>query len=458
MTNNKHSSKPSPPSLSQGSNQFFSLDSTIQDLPLYDFQVDINCLGEELAHIFEQYPLLPGAILTKKEQYLGMISRQQFLEYLLLPQGLELFLNQPLKVLYGYAPKLTLILPGATPILTAERKALRRLPEFLSEPIVVQIEPSFYRILDFNKLNIASWQIRGIETQARYERNQIKMIQSQKMASLGRLVDGVAKEILNPVGFIWGNLTYVSSYIENLMEILSAYEKHISDLPKEIVELTEDIELDFLREDLPRAIGSIKSGAERLKKLAESLQTFCYIDQVYAKPADIHACLDNVILMLKSNLNSEIEIVKNYTNIPPVNCYMGQLNQVFMNILTNAIDVLLNQAVAQQVAQELNQLGQQESDDKPRIEISTQIYSNQANQSGIPENRWVSIRIADNGPGMSESLQQQILDSFSLTRRSGKETSLAISYQTITAKHGGELKLRSQLGVGTEFEILLPLN
>ena len=447
------------PYLSSGSNQYLSLESTLQELPLYKFKIDISCLGLELAQIFEKYPLLPGAILIEKEQFCGMISRRQLLEYLLHPQGLELFLNQPLEILYSYARRSILVFSGDTPILTAAQQALRRVSEMLGEPIVVQVEPSVYQLLDFQQLNLAAWQLRGIETQVRYERTQAEMIQSEKMSSLGRLVDGLAHEILDPLGFIWGNLTYVSSYSKSLIELLSAYEVYLPEKPVELEELSEEVELEFLREDLPRTLESIKVGAERLKKLSVSLQNFCHVDEIYPKPADLNASIDGIVLLLQSRLKSEIEIVKNYGYLPPVNCYIGQLNQVFMNILTNAVDVLLNQAISQKLAQELNQTTILDAGKKPRIEINTEVISRQSEleQKEAFDVRWISVRIIDNGPGMTKEIQEQILESFSIKQRAAKETSLAVSYQTISAKHGGELKLRSQLGVGTEFEILLPL-
>ncbi|HLO50794.1 MAG TPA: ATP-binding protein [Kamptonema sp.] len=449
----------SGPSLSQGSNQDLSLESTLRDLPLYNFHVQSSCLGVTVAEIFEKNPLLPGVILAEVGNFAGMISRRRLLEYLLKPQGIELFLNLPLKVLYSYARTEMLVLPETTTILTAAQQALRRSPELQGEPVVaVQSEPKSYRLLDVHALNIAYWQIRGIETQVRYERTQTQMIQSEKMTSLGRLVDGVAHEILDPVGFIWGNLTYVTDYSQNLIELVSAYEALWPQIPEEIVQLKEDIEFDFLQQDLPRTIGSIKAGAERLTKLATSLQNFCHIDEVHPKPADLHAVIDGIVLLLKSRLTGEIEVVKNYGYLPPLLCYAGQLNQVFMNILTNAINALINEAVGQELAKEFRGGELKDSAHKARIEIITEVCTPEPPvDTERPMLRWVSVRIADNGPGMSSGKQQRILQSFSTEKRAEKETSLAVSYQIVTAKHGGRFRMRSQLGIGTEFEILLPL-
>ncbi len=449
------------PSLSEGSSQDLRLESTLQELPLYDFQVDISCPGSALARVFEKYPLLPGAILAERGQFVGAISRSRLLEYLLRPHGLELFLNEPLSVLYSYARAEMLVLRESTPIVEAARFALRRSPALLGEPVVVQSDSNRYYLLNIHELNIAYWQIRGIETQVRFEHVQAQMIQNEKMASLGRLVDGVAHEILDPVGFIWGNLAYVSNYSQALLEVISAYEKHWGETPPELEKLKQEIELDFLKEDLPDAIASIRTGAERLKKLVIGLQNFCHLDEVYPKAADLHGCIDGVLLLLKSRLTGEIEIVKNYGHLPPVRCYIGQLSQVFVNILTNAIDALINQSLNRKFAIEFREAGMAfpppTRTHKPRIEISTRVCSFSAIHSEETYARAVSIRIADNGPGISAEKQGQILKSFSIEKRVEKETSLAVSYWIVTAKHGGKFEMRSVPGAGTEFEILLPL-
>jgi hypothetical protein len=449
-----------PPSLLAGSDRDLSIDSTLEELPRYDFSVSPKCRGIKVARVFEKYPLLPGVILFEEGEFLGMISRRQLLECLLHPQGVELFLPQPLSSLYSYARTETLILPQSTPILAATQSALRRRPELLAEPVVVQTTSGTYQLLDVQQLHLAAWQIRGIETQIRYERIQTQMVQSEKMASLGRLVDGVAHEILDPVGFIWGNLTYISSYSQQILELLAVYEKLLPQPSDEIRSIKEEIEIEFLQTDLPQAIASVEAGAERLKKLGTSLQNFCHIDEVYPRPADLNSCLDNIILLLKSRLNSEIKVVKNYGHLPPVSCFLGQLSQVFMNILSNAVDAVITYAVRQNFATQSSA-----SAHNPCIEITTEVRSGETINPSIPYTRWVSIRIADNGSGLSPQAQQQIIESFSTKKRAEKETSLSVSYWIITARHGGQLKLRSTpielrdspSDMGTEFEILLPL-
>jgi signal transduction histidine kinase len=465
---NRSSPKLPLPRLFEASSQALCLESILADLPLHEFQVESYHTGMDIAQIFEQHSSLPGVVLLEHGRFLGMISRQRLLEFLIRPRGSALFLPSALSVLYSYARADHLVMATSTSILTAAQLALRRLPEQQSEPIVVQITPQTYRLLDIHDLNIAYWQLRGVETQVRYERAQTQMIQSEKMASLGRLVDGVAHEILDPVGFIWGNLTHLSTYTAEVMQLLAAYEQHFPEAPPEIRSLQADIELDYLRDDLPQTIASIRAGAERLKNLVTSLQNFCHIDDVYPKPADIHECLDSILLLLKSRLSGEIRIVRNYGHLPPVSCFAGQLNQVFMNILTNAVNALLNQAVRQELSSELRSRKAQpigkEDEPEPQITITTQVRSAPAGNSDSIATRWVTIQIIDNGPGLSAEKYQQVLDSFSVEKRADKETSLAMSYQIITAKHGGKLyfhsppdKSTSLDNHGAAFEIWLPL-
>ncbi len=479
------------PIMTEGSGAALHLESTLQDLPLHHFAVSLDRRGADLANVFERHPLLPGATLTDQGQFVGVLSRQQLLEFLIRPHGMSIFLQEPLWVLRSYARAEMLLLSGDTPILVAAQHALRRSPDLRGEPIVVQQQDQ-YSLLDVHELNIAYWQLRGIETQVRYERMQAQMIQSDKMASLGRLVDGVAHEILDPISFIWGNLSHITNYSQELLSLIAAYEHALPQPPAAVQALQAEIELDYLQQDLPRAVNSVKAGAERLSKLATSLQNFCHIDEVYPKPINLHEALDGILLLLKSRLSSEIHVVRNYGNLPPVQCYPGHLNQVLMNILSNCLDSLLNQAVSLQLDLEFKNRRHSTSAIapafKPTIEITTKVCAMAGDRTDMP--RWVSICIADNGPGLSPEAQRQLLESFSVKRRTEKETSLAVSYQIITAKHGGKFQVRSRSAqlpfprpnvipsnlpsgehpwpnpaqpealeptTGTEFEILLPL-
>jgi signal transduction histidine kinase len=449
----------SKPFLSEGNKSDLGVESTLQELSLYTFEVETSCTGVEVAKLFEKNPLLPGVILQENGKYVGMISRRQLLEFLIRPFGKEIFFEQPLSILHCYTRMGILTLPDTTSILAAMQLSLRRSPELLGEPIVVKTLPDAYSLLDVHELNIASWQIRGIETQVRYERSQAQIIQNDKMANLGRLVDGVAHEILDPVNFIWGNLTHLSNYSQDLMRLVSAYIQEYPNASEEINTIKEDIEFDFLDQDLSKSLASIRTGAERLKKLVNSLQNFCHIDTIHPKPIDLHVCLDSIILLINSRIKGEIIIVKNYGYLPPVYCFLGQLNQVFMNIISRAVDGLLDEAIRQQY--NLEHLDTIVYDQKPQIEITTevitQLSTTSSTVSNMGDSRWVSIRIQDNGAGMSEEQLQQITESFSIGKRAEKETSLEATYRIVTARHGGKLSVRSQLGKGTEFEILLPL-
>jgi signal transduction histidine kinase len=441
-------SKLNIPVLIPGNVQTIQLESLLKDLPLYDFAAEMDILGTEVAQIFEQYSLLPGVILTEQGRFISLMPRHRFLEYLLRPYGIELFLDKPLRVLYSYDRTTPLILNGDTPILSAAQQALRRPFERLGDPIVVRLDNDQYRILDPHELNIAYWQLRGIETQVRIERLQLQMLHSEKMASLGRLVDGVSHEILDPVSFIWGNLSHIAEYSRSLLEIINSYEKCIVEVPQKVTDLKEAIEFDYIREDLPKTLDSIRTGAERLSRLANSLQNFCHIDEVYPRPANLHECLDSVLLLLKSRLSRDIQVVKHYGHLPPVPCFISQLSQVFMNILNCLIDTLLNQAVDRQQDLHLALC------EPPKIMISTEVCS--IDGSG---QRWVSIQIADNAPKMSPETQRQLMQTFSTEL--AKETSLATSYRIVTARHSGKFRVYSDISPEprcTVFEILLPLN
>ncbi|BAZ38452.1 histidine kinase [Calothrix sp. NIES-4101] len=443
-------SKISKPLLSEGNKCDLCVESTLQELPLYTFEVEISCTGVEVAKVFEQHPLLPGVILLEEGKYIGMLSRRHLLEFLIRPFGRELFFGQSLRTIYSYARTQVLLLPATTSILAAMQMSLRRSPEFIAEPIIVKTSTDTYRLLEVNELTIASWQIRGIETQVRYERSQAQMMQNEKMASLGRLVDGVAHEILDPVNFIWGNLTHLSNYSQDLMRLVTAYTQEFPDTSENINALKADIEFDFLDQDLNKSLASIRTGAERLKKLVISLQNFCHIDTIHPKPVDLHACIDSIVLLINSRIKGEIIIKKDYGYLPPVYCFIGQINQALMNILSRAIDALIDDAIRQHY-----RMDDVADEKKPQIEITTEVITQVS--PDMVDSRWVSIKIKDNGSGISQEQKQKIMKSFATQKRTEKETSLESTYRIITARHGGQLNLRSQLGKGTEFEILLPL-
>jgi signal transduction histidine kinase len=452
----------STPRLHDGSLKPLQPESILLDLPLYEFQWSIDQAASELADVFDRMPTLPGILLHDDGELVGMISRSRFADYLLRPHGANLFLAQPIRVIHSYARTQNLILTADTPILAAAQQALRRSPELIGEPVIVKLPGDTYRLLDFHELNIAAWQLRGIETQVWYEKTHLEMLRHNRMASLGRLVDGVSHEILDPVSFIWGNLSHLTNYVRDLLGLIALYEAEVPEVPLALAEYRAEIEVEYLREDIPRTLDSLRTGSNRLSKLATSLQNFCHIDEVYPKAANVHECLDGVLLLLKSRLNNEIAIVKDYGHLPPIPCFIGQISQVFMNILTQAMNSLLYYVANSECAAEFAIPGQRKQNPafQPRIRIQTEACS--IDGSG---NRWIAVRISHNAPSMPVELRRQIESGFADVKPLTQETELTNSYRIITDRHRGRFRvicapsLDQPLAAGltTEFEILLPL-
>lgn len=272
------------------------------------------------------------------------------------------------------------------------------------------------------------------------------LVQSEKMSSLGQLVAGVAHEINNPINFIHGNLEYVSEYTQNLLDLLQLYQKHYPKPKEEIADAIAAIELEFLTEDLAKILNSMQVGTKRIREIVLSLRNFSRLDEAEFKAVDIHEGIDSTLLILRHRLKAradatEIEVIKNYAQLPLVECYPGQLNQVFMNLLANAIDAL----------EEARQSSSNEAIDANPGTIW--IWTEQIDSS------WVAIHIADNGLGMSEKVRSRLFDPFFTTKPVGKGTGLglSISYQIVTQKHGGKLYCTSVLSHGTEFVIQIPI-
>lgn len=267
------------------------------------------------------------------------------------------------------------------------------------------------------------------------KRTQSQLVQSEKMSSLGQLVAGIAHEINNPVNFIYGNLTYAEEYIQKLLNMIELFREAYPDPPPPIPQEIENQELDFIREDLPQILNSMKQGAERIRQIVLSLRNFSRVDEGEKKAVDLHEGIDNTLLLLQQRLDDKISVIKDYSHLPKVECYPGQLNQVFMNLLSNSLDALAGLEQLEKV-----------------ITIKTTVAENHPEQ-------FVAVTIADNGPGIPLEIQPKIFDPFFTTKPVGKGTGLglAVSYQIITEVHGGQISVHSPPSGGTEVIVEIPI-
>ncbi len=275
---------------------------------------------------------------------------------------------------------------------------------------------------------------------------QLQIVQSEKMSALGNLVAGVAHEMNNPLGFIAASLKQAKPTVADITEHLKLYQETSSNKSEEILDHAEAIDLDYSLEDLPKMIDAMVMACDRLKNISTSLRTFSRADKDYKVPFHIHQGIDSTILILKHRLKANeqrpaIEVITNYGDLPQIECFPGQLNQVFMNILANAIDALDESNTGRTLA---------EIKANPNwIKITTSV-----------EDQGVKISILDNGKGMSEEIKEKIFDYLFTTKSVGKGTGLglAIARQIIVEKHSGAIAVNSQPGDGTEFVIQLPFS
>lgn len=295
------------------------------------------------------------------------------------------------------------------------------------------------------------------------QRTQMQLVQSEKMSALGNLVAGVAHEINNPVGFLGGNIEPALDYIKDVFGLLDLYRQKYPHPDAAIQDEIEAIDLDYIREDLPKLVSSMREGVKRIHGISTSLRTFSRADKDYKVPFNLHDGIDSTILILKHRLKAngdrpEIQVIKTYGQIPLIECFAGQLNQVFMNILANAIDAL--EEKIQSCASRSANDAIEEANQKPSFE-EFKAYPNQieVQTSADKSETQAIVQIRDNGIGMPEQVQKCIFNHLFTTKGVGKGTGLglAIAHQIVVEKHGGAIEVHSTLGQGTEFVITLPV-
>lgn len=311
---------------------------------------------------------------------------------------------------------------------------------FLLEEVIARIENQLRLKAQEKQLKEKAQQLELVLKD--FQCTQAQLIQTEKMLSLGQMVAGVAHEINNPINFISGNLTYARNYFKDLMSLVEIYQQTYPNPTPEIEQLAEEIDLEFLLKDWTKLTHSMQVGAERIQKIVQSLKLFSRLDEAELKPVDLHEGIDNTLLLLQHRLKAEgkrceIQVIKDYGELPKFICYGSQLNQVFMHLLSNALDAL-----------------QQKLEETPMITISTEVKHQQKNENFAK----AVIKIADNGMGMSKEVVEQIFDPFFTTKPVGSGTGLglAICHQIVVEKHKGKISCVSTPGQGTELIMEIP--
>ncbi|GAA6623035.1 ATP-binding protein [Scytonema sp. NUACC26] len=343
----------------------------------------------------------------------------------------SILLSTALATLLAFYTSRTIAYP--IKVVTAVAKQVTKEANFdLQAPVLTKDEVGELAIA----LNQLIQQVKKLLKEQQAE-TQARLIQSEKMCSLGRMLAGVAHEIINPVNFISGNLVHAKNYTTDLMTLLQTYKHEIPNPPISIQVLTEEIDLEFLEVDLPKLLTSIEFGAERTREIARSLKDFARLDEGDIQFVDIHTCLNSTLLILQNRLKKGINIIRNYGDIPHIPGYPGLLYQVFMNLLSNAIDALEEKTSKDPYF-------------SPEITITTELGNLDL----------LTVQIGDNGSGISLENQSKIFETFFTTKPRGIGTGLglAITYQIVVEKHGGKIACKSELDKGTEFTVFLPTN
>lgn len=421
-----------------------SLHSTLAELPSYNKTVDVAHLTKVVVKLFEEDTLIPGVILKRNGLFYGMISRRRFLKRMSRPYALEIFLKRPLSTLYNVENFPVNILPEHTPILDAAQFVLERQEGQMYEPVVIETQEGGYSLIDVPLLLYAQSHIHQLTSQLLKEQTHAQRVQTEKMASLGRMVAGIAHELRNPVNCIHGNMDFLRDYFGDLLRLVEGLQREIPEPSPAIAALLEEVELDFLQEDLGKILESIAISSVRMTEIVTSLRNFSRVDERKQELINLPECIESTLLILNNRTKKkDITIFRDYdSDLPEILGYSGQLSQVFLNLFANALDAI-----------EEKQAGNPETVWEPQIAVKITTLKN---QNG--DRPWICVQIQDNADGIPAEVQQQIFQDFFTTKPLGKGTGLglAISHEIITQKHGGKIELDSQPGIGSTFAIWLP--
>ena len=416
----------------------------------YAFALDSQ--GHPIAHPNKRLVEKSNSFLTFADPTLARISQAMVNHQ----RGIQLVQMEGKWVYVAYLPlrqanwSLALVIPRAN--LERQLVPLNLLASVLGVLLVMATLIALRQIQSFEQTRTYAKQLKSTLTEL--QNTQAQLIQTEKMSSLGQLVAGVAHEINNPVNFIYGNIAHASQYIQDLLYLVRLYQQRCPHSSDVIQAEVDAIDLEFLVEDLPKTLASMKIGAERIREIVLSLRNFSRLDEAEMKLADLHQGIESTLLILQNRLKAKpdypgIEVIKEFGNLPKIECYPGQLNQVFMNVFSNAIDAL--ELVVNRQLSAVSSIKQRTTDHGPQTIPTIQIRTEVINDR-------VFIRIKDNGPGMTAEVGARIFDPFFTTKAVGQGTGLglAVSYQIVVEKHGGALKCLSELGQGAEFWIELP--
>ncbi len=442
------------------------IDSTLQELPLWEVEVELNFFGSDLVKPFKDEPLLPGVVITNNRQYVGMISRRRFFEHMSRPFSLELFLNRPIETFLNiFKIEEEFVISETSSVIEATNLALQRSPEFVYEPIIVKTGSEKYCLLDFQELLLAYSQIHALTLfhlqQAQEETKtpnadvrelqqiDIKLLHREKITALRQIVSSIANEINNPANFIAGKLIHASRYIQQLLQLINLYQQQYPEPTVEIQRVINQVELDNITTDLSKLTDSMKTGIDRIRQFIHALRNFS-TEESEKKSVDLHESIDSTLIILQSRLKSKtygqnITVIKEYAKLPLVECYPGQMNLVLMNIINYVIDAFPAENEPWLIDGEKDK----NSYLSPTIRIRTELLNSKT----------VVIRIANNAVKIPERVGQKIFAPLFNSKSNGKltELELSISHEIIVEKHGGQLECLPALEQGTEFIIKIPV-